>query len=61
MSVTVMKHLKSLIVSIAEIGIIIVAATSNGVWYCIKRTRLGPVIRSTYFGIVKRRGRNKSY
>jgi branched-subunit amino acid ABC-type transport system permease component len=55
-----MKHLKSLLVSIAELGIIIVAATSNILWYLIKRTRLGPVIRSTYFSISNRLGKNKS-
>ena len=44
-----MKSAKSLLVSVGELGIILVAGLANVAWYCAKKTRIGPAIRNFVF------------
>jgi branched-subunit amino acid ABC-type transport system permease component len=60
MSATIMKYMKSLLVNLAEFGIIVVAASATILWYCVKRTRTGPAIRDAYFGVSEHLKRYKS-
>jgi hypothetical protein len=54
-----MKHLKSLLLNLAELPIILVAGLANVAWLCVKRTKIGPIIRNLYFGASARLKRNK--
>ena len=55
-----MKYMKSLLVNLAEFGIIVVAASATVLWYCVKRTKIGPALRDAYFGVSERIKRHKS-
>lgn len=54
-----MKYVKSLLVNVAEFGIILVAGLANIAWLCVKRSNIGPIIRNLYFGASGRFKRNK--
>jgi len=54
-----MKYVKSLLVNVAELGIILVAGLANVTWYCVKRSKIGPIIRNMYFGASSRLKRDK--
>jgi hypothetical protein len=60
MSMTILKSVKSLLMNLAEFGIITVSAAAALLWYCAKKTKIGPIIRDSYFRASERLKRYKS-